>query len=96
MKGIVWYLGKADGMEPSQARPADFSLELVVLSVGDCVTQVDEKLSKAAFGRSVVTENVGESCIAKRLWKALSKSLTSPIVVAQPRYALESAMTDAG
>jgi hypothetical protein len=58
-------------------------LELVVLSIGDGVAEVDQQLRQAALGRSVITEDVGESRITQRLRQTLAQCLTSAVVVAE-------------
>jgi hypothetical protein len=45
--------------------------------------QVDEQLDEAALGRGVVTQHVGEGCVAERLGETLAQGLASAGVVAQ-------------
>lgn len=57
--------------------------ELLVVRSIDIVREIDEQLGEAALRRGVVTEDRGESGIAKRLRKALAQSFAGARVVTQ-------------
>jgi hypothetical protein len=57
--------------------------ELIVLSIGNSVTEVDQELGKATLGGCIVAKNVGKCSIPKWFWKTLPQSLSSTVVVAE-------------
>jgi hypothetical protein len=56
---------------------------LIVGSIHDVIGEIDQKLSETTLGRSVVSKNRREGGVAERLWKALTKCLTSASVITQ-------------
>jgi hypothetical protein len=56
---------------------------LIVGSIHDVIGEIDQKLSETTLGGGVVSKNRREGGVAERLWKALSKRLTSASVITQ-------------
>jgi hypothetical protein len=56
---------------------------LILRVMINIVGEVDQELSEAAFGSSIITKDGGESRISQRLWKTLAESLTSTSIVTQ-------------
>ena len=56
---------------------------LIVRGIYDIVREVDQELSETALGGRIITQYRGEGGIAKRLWKALTKSFARTSVIAQ-------------
>lgn len=71
-------------------------LEPIVLVLGHCVAQVDQKLRKASLSCGVISKDCRESCISERFWQTLTESLTCSIVVAESGIGMSVYVAGAG
>lgn len=60
--------------------------ELIILSIADGVTQVDQELGKASLGGCIVSKNIGKRRIAEWFGETLSQGLAGTVVIAEPSF----------